>query len=1189
MTWRRVFVAIAAMLTAAAAPAQDLVAGFDHPPAAARPWVYWFWLNGNITREGITADLEAMKRVGIGGVLIMEVDQGAPVGPMDYVGDKWRELFKFMTAEANRLGLEVNMNDDAGWNGSGGPWMTPELSMQKVVWREVEVEGPKTYEGKLPALPNWRGYARDIAVQAFPATGGYRIKDIGAKALYQVTYPGSPAGGEAPADSVVDPAKLVDLTAKMDAEGNLKWEVPAGRWTIARFGYTSTGSLNAPAPASGRGLECDKCSREAMDTFFAGQMGKLCDDVGPLAGKALVATHIDSWENGAQNWTSAFRAEFQRRRGYDPLPWLACVGGRVIGSLEQSERFLWDLRMTVADLIVENYAGRIVELAHQRGLRYTNEGYVAPTRELDYAGRADEPMCEFWTGGGAFGTVKEMASAAHVYGRPIMGAESFTSDNNEKWLQWPGSIKSLGDRAICDGVQRFVFHRYAMQPWLNYAPGMTMGPWGLHYERTNTWWEQSGPWHTYLARCFYLLRQGGFAADIAYLNPENAPQGAIEHPRRGYDYDCVSAEVLLSPRTSVRAGRLHIEPAGSPPVGHDPAAVPPAGAPMDYRLLTISDAPMTPALLKRVRDLVQAGLTVVGPRPQRSPSLAGYPACDDQVRQLADELWGDCDGRAIHEHKFGAGRVLWGPTPEQALAADGVGPDFGPTPRLNWIHRHAGDTEIYFVANPSPRDVKETATFRVNGRQPELWWPETGVREAAPVWSADQQTTSVALQLPAAGSVFVLFRAAAAPNAVVTVASAGRVLLNAAPTAAPKVAIVIQKAVYGVTEDQLRIRDVKAQVQANVDAGRLTFPVREMADDGDPAPNIVKTLVVDYTVGGEARQAKGTDVDELHLIGTPPAGAKIVITKAVYGVLEDTARTIDAKDRAQKLVDSGLTSFQVARLAEGGDPAYLVVKTAVIDYTWNGHPGHVTGTDPETIVFDDPVAAERSVELHTDPAGHLLLEAARGGRYDLTTAAGATRGVEVPAVPPDVPLAGPWQVTFPPKLGAPPAIRLDQLISWSKHDDPGVKYFSGTATYTTTVEVPAEMLGPGRKVYLDLGKVQVVAEAAVNGRPLGLAWKPPYRLDATAALKAGANTIEVKVTNLWINRMIGDEQLPEDSRRNRNGTLAAWPDWVQAGQPSPTGRFTFTTWRLWGKDSPLQESGLLGPVRLVATGVVAAD
>ena len=632
---------------AAAAGQPSLEQGFTNPPASARPWVYWFWLNSNITREGITADLEAMKRVGIGGVLIMEVDQGAPVGPVAFMGPQWRELFKHVAAEALRLGLEVNMNNDAGWNGSGGPWIKPEQSMQKVVWSETSLEGPKHFDGKLPQPPTVAGFYRDIAVLAFPTPGAFRIAGIQGKALFERQGVPPAADTKLPAEMVIDPARMADLSAKTDKDGHLAWDVPAGKWTVLRFGHTSTGACNGPAPASGTGLECDKLAKEGIEAHFAAMMAKLVADVGPAAGKSLVATHSDSWEVGAQNWTARMREEFQKRCGYDPLRFLPAMTGRVVDSLEVSERFLWDLRQTVSYLLADNYAGHLAKLCQQHGLRLSIEAYGGPCDDMTYGGRADEPMCEFWIGGGAFETCKGMASSAHTYGKRIVGAEAFTAGDQERWLEHPATIRALGDRAFCEGVNRFVFHRYAMQPWLNYKPGMTMGPWGLHYERTETWWEQSAPWHEYLARCQFLLRQGLFVADLCYLQPEEAPQGFHIHNRSGYDYDNCTAEVVLT-RMSVKDGRI-VLPDG-----------------MSYRLLVLPNvSTMTPPLLRKVKELVEAGATVVGPRPLKSPSLSDYPKCDEEVKRLADELWGDCDGKTVKEHALGKGRIVWASRPKR--------------------------------------------------------------------------------------------------------------------------------------------------------------------------------------------------------------------------------------------------------------------------------------------------------------------------------------------------------------------------------------------------------------------------------------------------------------------------------------------------------------------------------------------
>ncbi len=412
--------------------AGDLALQFVNPPQSARPWVYWFWLNSNLTREGITADLEAMKAAGIGGVLIMEVDQGAPVGPVAFASPKWRELFKHVLSEAARLGLEVNMNNDAGWNGSGGPWIKPELSMQKIVWSETSVEGPRQFAEKLAQPQTIANYYEDIAVMAFPTPSeDGRIPDLGDRAGYGAGLAALPAPAHwptTPKDEAIGPKNIVTLTAKMDKEGKLTWDVPPGEWTILRIGHTSTGVQNNPAPTTGRGLECDKMSKEAAEVHFANLMGKIIADSAPLVGKSLVATHIDSWENGAQNWTPKFREEFKSRRGYDLMPYLPVMTGRIVGDRETSERFLWDVRQTINELVLQNYAGHFREMAHRHGLRLSIEAYTTcPCNELAYGGCADEPMGEFWSWW--FGTNKkygftfsctEMASAAHVYGKKIV-------------------------------------------------------------------------------------------------------------------------------------------------------------------------------------------------------------------------------------------------------------------------------------------------------------------------------------------------------------------------------------------------------------------------------------------------------------------------------------------------------------------------------------------------------------------------------------------------------------------------------------------------------------------------------------------------------------------------------------------------------------------------------------------------
>ena len=502
---------LASTRVALAAPAVDaLSAGFASPPDSARPYTWWHWMNGNVTRAGITADLEAMKRNGIGGAQMFTVDNGSfPPGDAPYLGAKWLDLTKFAMQEAHRLNLKLTMHNSAGWSSSGGPWVTPDLAMQKVVSSETQVAGPAHFEAALPQpqvgadfyrderfganspAPSQaaRDFYRDIAVFAFRApSNALKIDNLAGKADFTRADPGSPSGEKtAPPESVIARGGVIELTSRVLASGKLSWDVPPGNWTIVRFGYKPTGIANFPAPTEGRGLETDKLSRAATDLTFQNSVQKVLNVAGPLAPQTLNDILVDSYEVGSQNWTPRFREEFRARRGYDLLPFLPVLTGKVVDSPLVSERFLWDFRRTIADLFAENYDGRFAELSHARGLLFSTEPYGnGPFEELQIGATADIPMGEFWINGSATSTAKLASSVAHTNARKFVGAESFTSDDG--WTTDPYSNKALGDRMYGDGINRFIFHTFVHQPWLNRFPGMTMGPNGSHLDRNNTMW-----------------------------------------------------------------------------------------------------------------------------------------------------------------------------------------------------------------------------------------------------------------------------------------------------------------------------------------------------------------------------------------------------------------------------------------------------------------------------------------------------------------------------------------------------------------------------------------------------------------------------------------------------------------------------------------------------------------------------
>jgi hypothetical protein len=775
---------------------------FATPPASARPWVYWFFMDGNLTREGITADLEAMKRAGIGGTIIMEVGIGIPRGPVEFMSGPWRQLLKHAVAEADRLGLEIALAAGPGWCGAGGPWIRPEQSMQHLVASETTVSGPVRFDAVLPRprprVPffgegtltpelarQWREFFRDVAVLAFPTPrGNYRIADIDEKALYYrapfSSQPGvkpflaAPSGGApVPADQCTAAHSIVDLTARLGPDGRLAWDVPPGNWTILRFARTATGQTTRPAPAPGLGFESDKFDKAALDRHFEAFIGTLLKTAGEPKhpGRGLTALHFDSWEMSSQNWSQNFRQEFVRRRGYDLLHYLPVMTGRVVENEELSERFLWDLRQTAQELVVENHALHLKELGRRHGLTLSIEPYdLNPCADLKLGSAADVPMCEFWSQGLGFPTefsCFEAVSIAHTLGRRVVGAEAFTALPEEQWRQHPGSMKAQGDWALSTGINRFVIHRYQHQPRLDQWPGMTMGPYGVHWERTQTWWDLVPAYHLYLARCQQMLRRGLAVPDILYLAAEGAPHvfrppasATLGAPpdRRGYNFDGCDPDTLIE-RASVSDGQIVLADGTT------------------YRVLVMPRfETMTPRLLRKIRDLVEAGATVVGTPPRTSPSLADYPRCDHQVKQLAAGLWGE--GTPAAERRVGKGRVIYDAgaaqspaanplareiypdyrTTAQVLSQMGVPPDFEADGSVRSIHRREPGTDLYFIANRQDRTQTTTCRFRVRGLRPEWWDPVSGQCRELPEYEEKDGRTLVPMRLEPFESGFVVFR-----------------------------------------------------------------------------------------------------------------------------------------------------------------------------------------------------------------------------------------------------------------------------------------------------------------------------------------------------------------------------------------------------------------------------------------------
>jgi len=974
-----------------------LAQGFLNPPESARPGVYWYFMDGNISKEGMTADLESMKKAGIGNVVFLEVNVGVPRGPVVFLSEQWLELFKHAVRESERLGISIRLGLGPGWTGSGGPWVKPEQSMQHLVSSTLLVSGPGHKEIKTPLpLPKkpyfgeegftpdlkkqWDSFYEDVAVLAFPTPAtNKKIEDIDEKALYyRAPYssvkgvkqylPSLSAYPVLAKDAIIEKNNILNLTNKLHTNGTLDWEIPAGSWTIMRFGRTNNGAVTRPAPIPGVGFESDKFDTAALDAHLDQYIGKILRKIGKLdtaSSGGLKMLHMDSWEMGSQNWTPKFREEFIKRRGYDPLPFYPVYAGNIVESLEISERFLWDLRLTSQELVIEYHANHVKNYSHSLGLKLSIEPYdMNPTADLELGAVADIPMCEFWSKDFGYNTsfsAIEATSIAHVSGEPLVAAEAFTAEEKEGWLQHPGSMKEEGDWAFATGINRFVYHTFQHQPLdEKLKPGMTMGPYGVHWDRKQTWWPMVDSYHRYISRCQYILQQGKAVADILYLTPEGAPHIFLPPPsamtdnafipdRKGYNFDGCSPSQLY--KAAVKNNRI-VFPGG-----------------VSYRLLVLPDfETMTIGLLEKVQSLIKDGAVVVGMPPKKSPGLSAYPACDQKIQQLSKGIWGSLEmpkTRMVRD--YGKGKIIWGEDilnkkenwiyPAYELTASllrgmDVKEDFESAIPVRYTHRASEDWDIYFVANRTGNQVQGDGIFRTDKGAPQLWNPVNGESRALPEFSVKEGRTTIALQLDGYESFFIIF------------------------------------------------------------------------------------------------------------------------------------------SKNASIVKSGVKNF----------PA----KTEMIS------------------------------------------------------------------------LSGPWDVSFDTIWGGPAKVKFDKLADWTTRSEDGIKYYSGIAMYKKEFDLDiAEIKSNNDHIYLDLGEVKNMARVKLNGKDLGVVWTAPWKVDITQVVKNKANQLEIQVANLWPNRLIGDEQKPDDGIKD-----GKWPEWLLQGKERSSGRFTFASYRHYGKDEPLLKSGLIGPVSI---------
>ncbi len=901
---------------------------FRNPPLVARPGVLWPWLNGYVDRKQLTYELQQMKAKGLRGPIIWDLGSLAdklkmiPTGPA-FLGKESLEAIHQVMDEANNLGLELSIVAASSWN-AGGSWIKPEDASKAIISSEMIIAGPVKYADTLPVPKGATQHFSEISVYAMPGVNN---------------------------QTPVNQSDVKNISDKYDGE-TLKWDVPAGNWKVIRFICNNTGQpLMCPSPNSS-GLMIDHLSAKAAEAHIDHMIKTIKGDRTDFGG--LKAFMLDSYEvDPANDWTPDFIREFKSMFRYDPTPYLPALAGVVIENQDVTKRFLHDYYKAVGEMLVNNHYGKEKEILNKNGLKLLAEaghGGYPRVDALKALGLADVAMGEFWNGS-EFWVTKEAASAAHIYGKNLVNAESFTG-----WRAWkdgPAHYKQLFDVALCEGLNQVTFHTFTHNPAEAGLPGFVYHA-GEHFNVNSTWWEYSGPMLKYMSRASYMLQQGQFVGDLCLYYGDQAPN--LVPPRRidpnlvnkydstqcghcnqlkpvnttglglGYDYDYINEEVILN-RMTFTDGKLTLP------------------KDLDYKLMVLPDkAEISLDVLRKLEKLIRAGAVVFGPKPSQTNSLIGFPACDKEVKRLADKIWGDCDGKLVTMHNYGKGKVYYGLPLWKVMKELGIPKDFDPQipdnadQHIDYIHRRTSDEDFYFVSNSSLKWQKINAKFRISSEKvPTLWKADDGKIYPAHVVSSDNQFTTVELTLPPAGSVFVVFQPVA----------------------------------------------LAAKTEANY------FMAQENA-------------------GNE--------------VATP---------------------------------------------------------------------------------------------------------------------------------------IQPWKVTFPENRGAPKELILKALSDWTLSPIEGVKYFSGTATYSNTILIPDSLANPGSRLVIDLGDVREVAVVKINGTIVDTLWKHPYATPVSKFLKPGINQIDIDVTNLWHNRLVGDVGKPDSERVTRTNIQDRYR-----------------------KNMPLIPSGLIGPVMI---------
>lgn len=694
-------------------------------------------------------------------------NDNVPPGPT-FGSPAWVKLYVHALQVAASLHLEVTLNITSGWN-LGGPDVKPEQASKLLTWSRQSVD-TNGFNGELPAPPMKNGFYRQVAVLAYPLAHGTSlpgeagdsrapIRDLHIKAasdeMKNFSMPHTeglledvpPTAGEQDTDL----PGVVNLSEKVTADGHLNWVPPtAGTWEVLRIGYTDSDARVSTSSGAWQGLAIDYMDHGAFDTYWAHSVEPLLAVSRPYLKTTLVNLATDSWELGGTNWTGRFADEFRRRRGYDPLPYLPVVAGRIVTDRATSNKFLNDLRRTVGDLITDHY-DHFAERAKVYGLGIQCESggpHGAPIDGLETFRSSAVPQTEYWaqsvehrsTDEDRYFT-KEAASAADIYGKKFVAQEGMTSIGPQWSESLATDLKPSFDQGLTEGMNRLVWHEFTSSPKSFGLPGIEYFA-GTHIDPNITWWRQSDDFFRYLNRSQFMLQQGHAVDDVLYFYGDEVPNFArLKHddPAKvlpGYDYDVTNEDALL--RTlKIRNGTI-ATPAGN-----------------HYKLLMMpTSGRLSLASLQRIAEYVQQGGNVAGAIPI-GPTGVVDEATANRFAAITRTLWADC---ADKSHAYGKGRVFCSANGREVLRQMETAADFeGGSEAFDYIHRVSGGADIYFVRNATSIPLDEEVRFRVAGREPELWNAVDGSIKTALRYEMTNGVTSMPLHLDAYGSVFVVF------------------------------------------------------------------------------------------------------------------------------------------------------------------------------------------------------------------------------------------------------------------------------------------------------------------------------------------------------------------------------------------------------------------------------------------------